>query len=164
MPAPRLAIGLGMDVHRLRAGSGLVLGGVPVPFDRAFEAHSDGDVLLHAVLDAVLSAAGLDDLGTLWPDTDPAHRGRSSVEMAREVARRVQVAGARILSIDAVVLCERPKIAPLRAALRASVAAALGLGADLVNVKGKTYERLGPLGAGEAIEVRAVALVERGAG
>ncbi len=161
MPALNLAIGLGMDVHRVKAGSGLVLGGVQVPCGLAVEAHSDGDVLLHAILDAVLSAAGEPDLGTLFPDTDEAGCGRSSVEMAREVARRVRAAGARVVSIDSVVLCEQPKIAPLRTRLRESVAAALGLDVAQVNVKGKTYERLGPIGTGECLEVRAVALVER---
>lgn len=161
MPAPNLAIGLGMDVHRLKPGTGLVLGGLEVPCDLAIEAHSDGDVLLHAILDAVLSAADEPDLGTLFPDTDEAQRGRSSVEMAREVARRLRARGARILSIDSVLVCERPRIAPLRAGMRASVAAALGLALAQVNVKGKTYERIGPLGEGRCIEARAVALVER---
>jgi 2-C-methyl-D-erythritol 2,4-cyclodiphosphate synthase len=161
MPVPDLAIGLGMDVHRFKDGPGLMLGGVHVPCGRAVEAHSDGDVLLHAILDAVLSAAGEPDLGTLYPDTDESGRGQSSLEMAREVARRVRAAGARILSVDAVVLCEQPRIAPLRARLRESVAAALEVDAGRVNVKGKTYERLGPIGDGRCLEARAVALVER---
>jgi len=104
LPIDRLAIGTSCDVHRFKQGVPLILGGVTVPFDRGMDAHSDGDVLMHAVLDAVLSAAALPDLGTLFPDTDERNRGRSSVDMAREVARRLSVAGTRILSLDAVVI------------------------------------------------------------
>ncbi|MGQ0553294.1 MAG: 2-C-methyl-D-erythritol 2,4-cyclodiphosphate synthase [Planctomycetota bacterium] len=161
MSLDTLSIGLGMDFHRFQAGKPLKLGGLDVPSERGLLAHSDGDVLLHAVLDAVLSAAGLPDLGTLFPDSDESRRGRSSVEMAREVAQRVAAAGARILSIDAVLLAEQPRIAPLRERLRASLADALQIEPQRVNVKGKTYERLGPIGEGLGIEARAVALVER---
>ena len=163
MPAPNLAIGTSCDVHRFKAGLPLILGGVRVPYDRGLDAHSDGDVLMHAILDAVLSAADLPDLGTLFPDTDAANRGRSSVDMAREVARRVKVVGARIMSVDAVVMAEGPRIAPLRAQLRESIAAALDIEVRQINVKGKTYEKMGPIGREEGIEARAVALVERGA-
>ncbi|MHC4846815.1 MAG: 2-C-methyl-D-erythritol 2,4-cyclodiphosphate synthase, partial [Planctomycetota bacterium] len=104
----------------------------------------------------------LDDLGTLFPDTDPKNKNRSSVDMAHEVARRLKLAGARILSVDAVVLAEEPRIAPLRGQLRESIAAALDVEVRCVNVKGKTYEGMGPLGQREGIEARAVALVERG--
>ena len=159
--SPPLAIGIGFDVHRLVAGVPLVLGGLRLEHPLGLAAHSDGDVLLHAVLDAILSAADLPDLGTLFPDDDASNRGRSSVEMAREVVGRLQRAGARVLSVDSVLLCESPRIAPLRARLRASLAAALALEVGQVNVKGKTYEQLGPIGAGECIEARAVALVER---
>lgn len=163
MPAPNLAIGTSCDVHRLKAGRPLILGGVRVPYDRGLDAHSDGDVLLHAILDAVLSAADLPDLGTLFPDTDAANKGRSSVDMAHEVARRVKVVGARILSVDAVIMAEGPRIAPLRAQLRESIAAALDIDVRQINVKGKTFEKMGPIGREEGIEARAVALVERGA-
>lgn len=163
MPAPNLAIGTSCDVHRFKAGLPLILGGVRIPYDRGLDAHSDGDVLLHAILDAVLSAADLPDLGTLFPDTDAANRGRSSVDMAREVTRRVKVVGARIMSVDAVVMAEGPRIAPLRAQLRESIAAALDIDVRQINVKGKTYEKMGPIGREEGIEARAVALVERGA-
>ena len=161
MPAPNLAIGTSCDVHRFKAGLPLILGGVRVPYDRGLEAHSDGDVLMHAILDAVLSAADLPDLGTLFPDTDAANKGRSSVDMAREVTRRVKVVGARIMSVDAVIMAESPRIAPLRAQLRESIAAALDIDVRQVNVKGKTYEHMGPIGEGQCIEARAVALVER---
>ena len=162
MAAPNLAIGTSLDVHRFKDGGPLVLGGVKLPFSKGMVAHSDGDVLMHAVLDAVLSAADLPDLGELFPDTDEKNRGRSSVDMAKEVSRRLKVAGARILSIDSVLICEQPKIAPIRGQLRESVAAALDIDVRQVNVKGKTYENMGPIGLGECIEARAVALVERG--
>ena len=126
------------------------------------DGHSDGDVLMHAILDALLSAADLPDLGTLFPDTDEKNRGRSSVDMAREVARRLTVAGTHILSIDTVVLAQQPKIAPIRGQLRESIAAALDIEVRQINVKGKTYEHIGPIGREECIEARAVALVERG--
>ena len=161
MAAPNLAIGTSVDVHRFKEGNSLMLGGVKLPFSKGLEAHSDGDVLMHAVLDAVLSAADLPDLGTLFPDTDEKNRGRSSVDMAKEVSRRLRVAGARILSVDSVIICENPKIAPIRGQLRESVAASLDIEVRQVNVKGKTYEHMGPIGEGECIECRAVALVER---
>ena len=163
MPAPNLAIGTSCDVHRFKAGLPLILGGVRIPYDRGLVAHSDGDVLMHAIPDAVLSAADLPDLGTLFPDTDPANKGRSSVDMAREVTRRVKVVGARIMSVDAVIMAEGPRIAPLRAQLRESIAAALDIDVRQINVKGKTFEKMGPIGREEGIEARAVALVERGA-
>jgi len=161
MNHPNLAIGTSVDVHRFKAGLPLVLGGLPIAHPFGLEAHSDGDVLLHAVLDAILSAADLPDLGTLFPDSDESQRGRSSVEMAREVVRRLKVCGARVLSVDSVLLCEAPRISPLREQIRAALAAALDLKPAQVNVKGKTYEKLGPIGSGECIEARAVALVER---
>ena len=161
MTSTNLAIGTSVDVHRFKEGGPLVLGGVKLPFSKGMEAHSDGDVLMHSILDAVLSAADLPDLGTLFPDTDEKNRGRSSVEMAREVSRRIKVAGARILSIDSVIICEMPKIAPIRGQLRESVAASLDIEVRQVNVKGKTYEHMGPIGEGQCIEARAVALVER---
>ncbi|MDG2147971.1 MAG: 2-C-methyl-D-erythritol 2,4-cyclodiphosphate synthase [Planctomycetota bacterium] len=162
MSLENIAIGLGVDTHRFKEGGPLVLGGVEIPFDKSLDAHSDGDVLLHAILDAVLSAADQPDLGTLFPDTDEANRGRSSVVMAQEVARRLNVAGARILSLDAVVICEQPRIAPLRAQLRESVASMFDIRMKRVNVKGKTAEGMGAIGRGEGIECRTVVLVERG--
>jgi 2-C-methyl-D-erythritol 2,4-cyclodiphosphate synthase len=157
-----IAVGIGVDTHRLKPGIPFVLGGVEIPFEKGMDAHSDGDVLLHAILDSVLSAADLPDLGTLFPDTDDANKGRSSVDMAHEVARRLNVVGARILSLDSVVICEQPRIAPLRAQLRESVAACFDIPVKAVNVKGKTAEGMGPIGRGEGIECRSVALVERG--
>ncbi len=164
MSLDNIAIGLGVDTHRFKEGGPIVLGGVVIPFDKGLDAHSDGDVLLHAILDAVLSAAGEPDLGTLFPDTDESNRGRSSVDMAQEVARRLTVADARILSLDAVVMCEQPRIAPLRDALRTSVAKIFDINVKRVNVKGKTAEGMGPIGRLEGIECRTVVLVERGVG
>jgi len=160
----RLAIGLGLDTHRLAPGIPLMLGGLHVPFEQGLVAHSDGDVLLHAILDALLSASHEPDLGTLFPDNDERARGRASSGMAHEVARRLAASGTRILSLDAVLVCEKPRIAPLRDALRASIAGLFGIAVSRVNVKGKTAEGLGPIGRGECIECRAVALVERGPG
>jgi len=157
-----IAVGHGYDCHRFKEGAPFVLGGVKIPMDRGLDAHSDGDVLLHAVLDAVLSAGDQPDLGSLFPDTDEANRGKSSVEMAKEVARRLNVAGARILSIDSTVVCQEPRISPIRDQLRESVAAAFDIRMNQVNVKGKTNEGMGFLGRGEGIAAWAVVLVERG--
>ena len=156
-----IAVGLGADTHRFKEGGPIVLGGVEIESELGLDAHSDGDVLLHAILDAVLSAADQPDLGTLFPDTDEVNRDRSSVDMAMEVARRLNVSGARILSIDSVLICTHPRIAPLREQIRESVAACFDIPVRKINVKGKTNEGLGPMGRGEGIEARAVALVER---
>ncbi len=161
MSLENIAVGLGVDMHRFQEGGKLVLGGVEIPFDKSLKAHSDGDVLLHAILDSVLSAADEPDLGTLFPDSDEANRGRSSVDMAHEVARRLNVVGARILSLDAVVICQEPRIAPLRGELRESIAAMFDIPVSRVNVKGKTAEGMGAMGRGEGIECRTIALVER---
>ncbi|MFT7465460.1 MAG: 2-C-methyl-D-erythritol 2,4-cyclodiphosphate synthase [Pseudohongiellaceae bacterium] len=157
-----LSVGISMDSHRLIDGGPLILGGLSIPFEKTLKGHSDGDCLLHAIMDAVLSAADLPDLGTLFPDTAEENRGRSSVDMAAEVARRISVVGARILSIDSVVVCEQPRIAPLRDEMRDAIAGVFDLTRSRVNVKGKTAEGMGPIGRGEGIEARAVALVERG--
>jgi len=157
-----LSVGISMDSHRLIDGGPLMLGGLEIPFDKTLKGHSDGDCLLHALMDAVLSASDLPDLGTLFPDTSDENKGRSSLDMCKEVARRLSVVGARILSLDSVVICEQPRIAPLREEMREAIAAVFDLPASRVNVKGKTAESMGPMGRGEGIEARAVALVERG--
>lgn len=156
----KITIGLSVDAHKFKDGGPLVIGGVEFDFDRSMEGHSDGDVLLHAVMDAVLSAADLPDLGTLFPETEE-NAGRSSVEMAKEVARQLKVNGIRILSIDSVVLAQEPKISPFRSQLRESLAACFDISVGRVNVKGKTFDHMGPIGQAEGIEARAVALVER---
>lgn len=152
---PDLRIGLGWDRHLLEAGRPCVLGGVTIPHPSGPRGHSDGDVLLHALTDAVLGAAGLDDLGTLFPDTDPRWRGASSSDFLRAAIAEAQKRGLRPASADVVVIADAPKLGPHRAALRASLGKLLGLPADRVNVKGKTTE----LGLADRIEAYAVVLL-----
>ncbi|MBK8974558.1 MAG: 2-C-methyl-D-erythritol 2,4-cyclodiphosphate synthase [Planctomycetes bacterium] len=157
MSVPR--IGLGIDVHRLGPGRRCVLGGLEFDCPVGPLGHSDGDALLHAVCDAVLGAAGLDDLGSLFPDRDPANADRDSTEFCADALRRVRAAGLRVASLDVVVECDLPKLAPRRPELRARLAELFGLAASHVNVKGKTGERVGPIGRGEAVRATAVALL-----
>jgi 2-C-methyl-D-erythritol 2,4-cyclodiphosphate synthase len=155
----KLRIGLGYDLHALEPGRPLVIAGVVVPFDRGPRAHSDGDVVFHAVLDACLSGAGLDDLGTLFSDRDPRWRGASGATLAREVCAQLRQSRFRILDIDAVILLEQPRVAPLRGAMRQNLAAALEIDAEQVRLKGKSGEGLDAVGRGEAIACHAVALM-----
>jgi len=155
-----LRIGLGIDTHRLAAGQPCRLGGILIPSEVGPTGHSDGDAILHAACDACLGAAGLDDLGSLFPDNDDANRDRDSREFCHETLALLQKRGSRVLSLDIVVEAEQPKLAPHRAAIRASVAALFEVTEDRVNVKGKTAESLGEIGRGEALRVTAVALVE----
>ncbi len=157
MIAPR--IGLGIDVHRLEPGRACTLGGVRFDCAVGPVGHSDGDAVLHAACDAVLGAAGLDDLGSLFPDRDPANRGRASAELCTAVIARVRAAGLAVLSLDAVVETELPKLAPQRAAMRARLAELFELSADRVNVKGKTGEKVDAVGRGEAVRATVVALL-----
>lgn len=156
---PEFRVGTGFDVHRLVAGRRCVLGGVEIASDRGPLGHSDGDALLHALGDALLGAAGLDDLGTLFPDTEPRFAGADSRELLTEVVARVRAAGFAVVNADCVLVLERPKIAPHRGAIRASIARLLGVGADRVNVKGKTAEGLGALGVAEAVAANCTVLV-----
>jgi 2-C-methyl-D-erythritol 2,4-cyclodiphosphate synthase len=141
------------------AGRPLVIGGVTIPFDRGLAGHSDADVLLHAVTDALLGAAGLGDIGRHFPDTDPAHRGADSRELLREAARRLAAAGFRVVNVDATVIAQAPKLAPHIPQMQANIAADLGVVTGAVNVKAKTTERLGFTGRGEGIAAEAVALL-----
>lgn len=152
-------IGLGIDVHRLEPGRRCVLGGVELPSPVGPVGHSDGDAILHACCDAVLGAAGLDDLGTLFSDRDPQNAARDSSDFCAATVRAVAAAGLRVASLDVVVECDRPKLAPHRAAIRARVGELFGLDATRVNVKGKTGEGFAPIGTGEAIRATAVALL-----
>jgi 2-C-methyl-D-erythritol 2,4-cyclodiphosphate synthase len=152
-------IGLGIDVHRLEAGRRCVLGGVRIDATVGPAGHSDGDAVLHAICDACLGAAGLDDLGSLFPDSDPAHRDRDSAEFCAEVRTRLLGNRLRVASLDVVIECEQPKIAPHRDAIRARIAELFEVGADRVNVKGKTGEKVGPIGRGEALRATAIALL-----
>ena len=154
-------VGTGFDLHRLEAGRRCVLGGVEIAHDRGPAGHSDGDALLHAIADALLGAAGLDDLGTLFPESDPKWKGVASSTLLAEIASRVRTAGWSVVNVDAVLIAERPRLAPHRARIRESVARLLAIPADRVNLKGKTAESLGPLGRGEALAASAVALLAR---
>jgi len=154
-------IGLGVDVHRLEPGRRCVLGGVEFESSVGPVGHSDGDAVLHAACDAVLGAAGLDDLGTLFSDRDPAHADRDSSEFCAETLRRVRDRGLAVWSLDVVVETESPKLKPRRAEVRARIAALFDVDVDRVNVKGKTGEKVGPVGRGEACRATVVALLGR---
>lgn len=155
----KIRIGQGFDIHALVRGRRLVLGGVEIEHDRGLLGHSDADVLLHAITDSILGAAGLGDIGRLFPDTDGRYRDADSRELLRQAAERVRAAGWRIGNIDATVIAERPKITPHVPAIVAAIAAACGITVDAVNVKGKTSEKLDATGREEAIAVHAVALL-----
>lgn len=154
-------IGEGWDIHALVPGRALVLGGVQIEHSSGLLGHSDADVLLHAITDALLGAAGLGDIGTHFPDTDAAFRGADSLALLTEAARRVRAQGYQIGNIDSTVVAQAPRLAPHRALMCARISAALGLQVDQVNVKAKTAERLGPVGQGLAMEARAVVLLVR---
>ncbi len=155
-------VGQGYDVHRLVEGRPLVLGGVVIPHDKGLLGHSDADALLHAITDALLGAAALGDIGRLFPDTDPQHAGADSRVLLREAVSRVRAAGWRVVNIDATLIAQQPKLAPHVDAMRARIAEDLQVGVDVVNVKGKTNEKLGYLGRCEAIEAQAVCLLIKG--
>ncbi|GAB3267855.1 2-C-methyl-D-erythritol 2,4-cyclodiphosphate synthase [Chitinimonas naiadis] len=152
-------IGQGWDVHRMVEGRPLILGGVTIPYERGLLGHSDADALLHAITDALLGAAGLGDIGRHFPDTDPEFKGADSRRLLREAYRRVQVAGWQLGNVDASILVQAPKMAPHIPAMVANIAADLGVAASQVNVKAKTYEKLGPVGEGASIEAQAVCLL-----
>ncbi len=152
-------IGLGIDVHRLAPGRACLLAGVPLPSDVGPVGHSDGDAVLHAACDAVLGAAGLDDLGTLFSDRDPANKDRASSEFCRETMRRVRERGLRVVGLDCVVETEAPKLKPMRQAMRERLAELFEVPVDRVNIKGKTGEKVDAIGRGEAMRATVVALL-----
>lgn len=154
-------VGLGFDVHRLVEGRPCVLGGIVFDHPTGPSGHSDGDAVLHAVCDAVLGAAGLDDIGTLFPDTNPKWKGADSAALTEACIERVHAAGWRLANIDIVIATEGPRIAPRRADMRARLGELLALDADAVNVKGKTFEGLGALAGGAGVAVQVVALLVR---
>ncbi len=156
-----LRIGQGFDVHALVPGRPLVIGGVTIPFPQGLLGHSDADVLLHALTDALLGAAGLGDIGRLFPDTDPQHAGADSRVLLREAFARVRAAGFEVVNIDATVICGAPKILPHAPAMVANIAADLGIDAARINIKGKTTENLGFTGRGEGIAAQVTTLLER---
>ncbi|BAL25067.1 2-C-methyl-D-erythritol 2,4-cyclodiphosphate synthase [Azoarcus sp. KH32C] len=152
-------IGQGFDVHALVPGRPLIIGGVTIPHERGLLGHSDADVLLHALTDALLGAAGLGDIGRLFPDTDPAHAGADSRMLLREAYAAVRAAGYVAVNVDATVICRAPRILPHAPAMVANIAADLGIEAGDVNIKGKTTEKLGFTGRGEGIAAQVVALL-----
>ncbi|MBK8073781.1 MAG: 2-C-methyl-D-erythritol 2,4-cyclodiphosphate synthase [Ramlibacter sp.] len=154
-----IRVGEGWDVHALVPGRRLVIGGVQIPYDRGLLGHSDADVLLHAITDALLGAAGLGDIGTHFPDTDAQFGGADSSLLLAEAARRVRAQGWRIGNVDSTVVAQAPRLAPHIAAMCAAVAAALAIEPAQVNVKAKTAEKLGPVGQGQSIEARAMVLL-----
>jgi 2-C-methyl-D-erythritol 2,4-cyclodiphosphate synthase len=156
-----IRIGLGYDVHALVPGRPLTLGGVAIPSTHGLLGHSDADVLLHAITDAILGAAGLGDIGRLFPDSEARYRGADSLELLREAVRRVRAEGWTVINVDAVVVAQAPKIAPHVPAMQARIAPVLEVAASAVGIKGKTTERLGFAGRGEGIAAQAVALISR---
>lgn len=155
-----MRIGHGYDVHRLVTGRKLILGGVDIPHAFGLLGHSDADVVTHALMDALLGAAALGDIGQHFPDTDPAYKGADSLALTREVAKIIAQHGYKVGNIDATILCQRPKLAPHIPAMRANLAEAFGLPVDAVSVKATTEEHLGFTGEGLGIAAHAVALIE----
>ena len=152
-------IGYGYDVHRLTAGRSLVLGGVTIPWERGLLGHSDADVLLHALMDALLGAAALGDIGKLFPDSDPRYRGIDSRKLLRRVAVLLEREGYAVGNVDMTLVAQRPKVAPYIEAMRANIAADLGVSVTRVSVKATTEEGLGFTGSGEGMAAHAVALL-----
>lgn len=157
----KLRVGHGYDVHRLTEGRALILGGVTVPFDRGLLGHSDADVLTHAVMDALLGAAALGDIGQLFPDSDAAYAGADSIALLRRVTALLREHGWQVGNVDATMVAQAPRLAPYVPEMRRRLAEAMGLDVDCVSVKATTEERLGFTGSGEGMAAHAVALIER---
>ena len=155
-----MRIGHGYDVHRLVPGRELILGGVKIPYELGLDGHSDADVLLHAVMDALLGAAALRDIGYHFPDTDPAYKGANSMELLRQVGRKITAAGYRVGNIDVTMIAQKPKLKDHIPTMAQNIAAALGIEEGRVNVKATTEERLGFTGSGEGMSCHAVCLLE----
>ena len=157
-----MRIGLGYDIHRLVAGRKLIIGSVHVPFAKGLLGHSDADVVLHAVCDAVLGAAGLPDIGEQFPDTDPRYKGADSSGLLKQAVKLAAKKGFVVSQVDCVVLAQKPKLSAYKAPMAAAIARLLGVKPDRVSVKAKTTEGLGHIGAGKAISCYVVALLEKG--
>lgn len=155
-----MRIGMGYDVHKLVEGRKLIIGGVDIPYEKGLLGHSDADVLIHAVMDALLGAAGLDDIGKHFPDTDERYRGISSLELLRHVAGLLREHGYAVGNIDATVIAQRPKMRPHIEQMRANMALALAIPAEKINVKATTEEGLGFTGEGLGIAAQAICLLE----
>ena len=154
-----IRVGQGYDVHQLVEGRDLILGGINIPFEKGLLGHSDADALLHAITDALLGAAGLGDIGSHFPDTAAEFKDADSRVLLREAYQSVQVLGWKVVNVDTTVIAQKPKLAPHIPAMRANIAADLGLPENCVNIKGKTNEKLGYLGRMEAIEAQAAVLL-----
>lgn len=154
-------IGLGYDVHAFAEGRKLIIGGVDIPFDKGLDGHSDADVLVHAIMDALVGAMRAGDIGKLFPDTDPAYKGADSIKLLEHVGKLVKESGWSIVDIDSVLMIQEPKMSPHREQMRENIAAALGIPVDNIGVKATTTEWLGYEGRGEGVSAQAVALLER---
>ncbi len=155
-----MRVGYGYDIHRLRPGRHLILGGVELQHPTGLDGHSDADVLLHAVIDALLGASGLGDIGGHFPDAEPKWRGASSLDLLARTNKLIRTAGYSVVNVDATVVAEAPRIAPTVPEMRARISDVLGIDTSLVNIKATTAEGSGPEGRGEAISARAVALLQ----
>lgn len=155
-----MRIGTGYDVHRLEEGRKLILGGVRIPYEKGLLGHSDADVLLHAVSDALFGAAALGDIGNHFPDTDPAFKGADSMKLLEETVRRVREAGYEVGNVDATVIAQKPKLAPYIPEMKENISRAIGISPDRINVKATTEEHLGFTGEGLGISAQAVCLLE----
>ncbi len=155
-----MRIGIGYDVHRLSVGRDLIIGGVKIPYSLGLDGHSDADVLVHAVMDAILGALGLGDIGKLFPDTDPAYLGASSIGLLKIVSDKMDQAGYQIGNVDMILIAQKPKISPYTEQMRKNIAEALGVTADRINVKATTEEHLGFTGREEGMAAQAVCLLE----
>ena len=155
-----MRIGQGFDVHALVVGRKLVIGGVTIPFGKGLDGHSDADVLLHAICDALLGAAGLGDIGRHYPDSDPAFKGADSRSLLRDVSAKLKAKGLKIINVDATILAQEPRMAPHVARMIENIAADLGIEPAAVNIKATTTERLGSIGRAEGIAAQAVVLLE----
>ncbi len=154
-----MKIGLGYDVHKLVSGRKLIIGGVDIPYEKGLEGHSDADVLVHAIADALLGAAKMGDIGKFFPDTDPKYKDANSLELLSLVAKMINTKGFRIEDIDSIIVAQEPKMAPYREQMQKNIAEALGMAASSVGIKATTTEGLGFEGRGEGISAKAVALL-----
>jgi 2-C-methyl-D-erythritol 2,4-cyclodiphosphate synthase len=154
-----MRVGIGYDLHQLEEDRPLILGGVQIPFDSGLSGHSDGDALAHAIIDALLGAAALGNIGQHFPDTDPLYKNANSLELLRRTRELVEEHGYRIVNVDSNIIAQAPKLNPYLAAMRARLADTLDIAASCINVKAKTNELVGPEGRGEAISTQAVVLI-----
>ncbi len=155
-----LRVGLGYDVHRLTEGRALIMGGVNIPYEKGLLGHSDADVLIHAIMDALLGAGKMGDIGKLFPDTDPQYKGISSIELLKCVKKKMDEKNIKVINIDSIIVAQKPKMRPYIDEMEKNIAKALDIDADNVNVKATTEEELGFTGSGEGISSKAVCLIE----